>query len=83
MLAERRLYVDFAGEAPAIDIAGVKVLARDGRSLELAFDPRSSPRPGLIGASPRAHAVDDIHVKEPAIEEVIARFYDLHGAGEA
>jgi ABC-2 type transport system ATP-binding protein len=27
--------------------------------------------------------VDDIHVEEPLIEEVIARFYDLHGAGEA
>ena len=29
------------------------------------------------------HAVDDIHVDDPAIEEVITRFYDLHDAGEA
>jgi len=29
------------------------------------------------------HDVEDIHVDEPAIEEVIARFYDMHDAGEA
>jgi ABC-2 type transport system ATP-binding protein len=29
------------------------------------------------------YPVYDPHVEEPAIEEVIARFYDLHGANEA
>ena len=28
------------------------------------------------------HAVEDIRVDEPAIEEVITRFYQLHGADE-
>ena len=83
VFAERRLFVDFAGEAPMLDMPGVSVLARDGRSLELAFDPKVVAAPQLIGAIAAAHAVDDIHVMEPAIEEVIARFYDLHGAAEA
>ena len=83
VFAERRLYVDFAGEAPMLDLPGVTVIARDGRSLELAFDPKVVTAPQLIGAIAAAHPVDDIHVMEPAIEEVIARFYDLHGAGEA
>ncbi len=39
--------------------------------------------PALIARIAAAHAVDDIHVEQPAIEEVIARFYDRHGAGEA
>lgn len=83
VLRERRLFVDFAGDAPAIDLPGVEVRARDGRSLELAFDPAELPAPRLIAAITADYAVEDIHVEQPAIEEVIARFYDLHGAGEA
>ena len=82
-LAERRLHVDFAGEAPELRLPGVTVRARAGRSLELAFDPAVTPAPGLIATIAAAHAVEDVHVEEPAIEEVIARFYDLHEAGEA
>jgi ABC-2 type transport system ATP-binding protein len=82
VLAERRLYVEFAGEAPALAIPGVVERARAGPSLELAFNPAEIPAPVLIARITAEHAVDDIHVDEPAIEEVIARFYDLHGAGE-
>ena len=83
VLAERRLFVDFAGEAPLLELPGVSVVARDGRQLELAFDPRATPAPELIARIVGEHRVDDIHVEEPLIEEVIARFYDLHGASEA
>jgi ABC-2 type transport system ATP-binding protein len=83
VLAERRLFVDFAGEAPALEMAEVRVVNRDGQRLELAFDPRRVTAPDLIARIVAAHPVDDIHVEEPLIEEVIARFYDLHGAGEA
>ena len=44
---------------------------------------------GQVGAAQHrtpivaAHPVDDIHVEEPLIEEVIARFYDLHGAADS
>jgi ABC-2 type transport system ATP-binding protein len=82
VLAERRLFVDFAGAAPAFEDADVRVVNRDGRQLELAFDPRRIAAPVLIARIAAAHPVDDIHVEEPLIEEVIARFYDLHGAGE-
>jgi ABC-2 type transport system ATP-binding protein len=58
-------------------------VARDGRRLELAFDPRRVAAPDLIARIVAAHPVDDIHVAEPLIEEVIARFYEKHGAGEA
>jgi ABC-2 type transport system ATP-binding protein len=83
VLAERRLHIDFAGRAPALDMPGVTVRARTERSLELAFDPTKIPAPKLIAAITTQHAVDDIHVDEPAIEEVITRFYDLHDASEA
>ncbi|WP_421931022.1 ABC transporter ATP-binding protein [Phenylobacterium sp.] len=83
VLAERRLFVDFADDAPALDLPGVEVRKRDGRSLELAFNPSLTSAPALIAAITARHAVEDIHVEQPAIEEVIARFYDLHGANEA
>jgi ABC-2 type transport system ATP-binding protein len=82
-LAERRLFVDFADEAPALDWPQVRLVARQGRQLELAFDPAVTPAAALIARIVAAHPVDDIHVEEPLIEEVIARFYERHGAGEA
>ena len=82
-LAERRVYIEFAEDAPELVLAGVEVRARDGRSLELAFDPAKTSAPALIARIAAEHAVADIHVEQPAIEEVIARFYDRHGAGEA
>ncbi len=81
-LAERRVFVDFVGEAPELALPGVEVRAREGRSLELAFDPTKTSAPALIAAITANHAVEDIHVEQPAIEEVIARFYDRHGAVE-
>jgi ABC-2 type transport system ATP-binding protein len=83
VLAERRLFVDFAEEAPQLELPDVRVVSRDGRQLELAFDPRVLSAPDLIARIVAAHRVDDIHVEEPLIEEVIARFYEQHGAGEA
>ncbi|HEY2709269.1 MAG TPA: ABC transporter ATP-binding protein [Caulobacteraceae bacterium] len=82
VLAERRLFIDFAEDAPALEMAEVREVARDGRRLELAFDPRRIAAPDLIARIVASHGVDDIHVEEPLIEEVIARFYDLHGANE-
>jgi ABC-2 type transport system ATP-binding protein len=82
-LAERRLHIDFAGPAPEIAMPGVTVRDRGERSLELAFDPADIPTPKLIAAIATQHAVEDIHVDEVPIEEVIARFYDLHDASEA
>jgi len=82
-LADRRLVVDFAGEAPEVSIDGAQLLRREGRSVELAFDPRVISAPALIARIAAEHAVEDIRVEQPAIEEVIARFYHLHGAAEA
>ena len=83
ILAERRLCIDFAGPAPAFEMPGVTVRTRTERSLELAFDPARIPTAHLIAAIATEHAVEDIHVDEPAIEEVITRFYALHDAHEA
>jgi ABC-2 type transport system ATP-binding protein len=83
VFAERRLHIDFAGPVPDIEMRGVTVRSRDERSLELAFNPADIAAPQLIAAIAAQHAVEDIHVDEVAIEEVIARFYAMHDAHEA
>ncbi|MET3513694.1 ABC-2 type transport system ATP-binding protein [Pseudacidovorax sp. 1753] len=84
VLAERRLVVDFAGTPPdGTELAGTPVAAREGRTLVLRFDPQQTPAADLIARIAAAHAVEDIRIESPSIEEVIARFYALHGAAEA
>jgi ABC-2 type transport system ATP-binding protein len=83
VLGERRLHIEFAGPVPEVEIRGVTIRSRAERSLELAFDPAAVPTPQLIAAIATRHAVEDIHVDEVPIEEVITRFYELHDASEA
>jgi len=82
ILAERRLHVEFNGPAPELTLPGVEMRKRDGAKVELAFDPRATSASALVAAIAASHDVRDIHVEEPLIEEVIARFYALHGAQE-
>jgi len=83
VFTERRLFADFAGDAPQIDIPGAVVRNREGNSIELAFDPAVISVPQLIDHITAKNELADIRVEEPQIEEVIARFYDIHGASEA
>ena len=83
VLAERRVVVDFAGPVPqCLALPGVTVQERDGQRLVLAFDPAVMPAPALIAQVAAAHAVEDIRLEAMPIEEVITRFYALHGANE-
>jgi ABC-2 type transport system ATP-binding protein len=79
---ERRLVVDFVGETPNLAVDGAKLVAREGRSQTLAFDPRRIAPHRLISQITAAHEVEDLRLEEPPIEEVVARFYALHGADE-
>jgi ABC-2 type transport system ATP-binding protein len=82
-LGERRLIVDFTEEVGNIDIEGVTVLARTGRRIELAFDPRVMTAHSLISRITADHRINDLSIEEPTIEELIAKFYTSHGAVEA
>jgi ABC-2 type transport system ATP-binding protein len=83
VLGERRLIVDYAGDDASGDIEGAAVKSRDGRTVEYAFDPSKIAAHTLIARVAAAHEVADIRVEDPKIEEVIARFYALHGAVDA
>ncbi len=83
VLGERRLIVDFATDVGEVAVEGASIRARDGRTIEFAFDPARTAAHTLIANIARAHDVVDIRVDDPKIEEVIARFYTLHGAVES
>jgi ABC-2 type transport system ATP-binding protein len=84
-LAERRLRVQLAGDVEplmTLDVPGAVIRRREGRSAELSFDPRVVPAHTLIAAVTARFDVEDVHLEEPPIEEVIARFYEAHALGE-
>jgi ABC-2 type transport system ATP-binding protein len=80
---DRRLIVEFAEPVEDLSLAGARLLSREGLAAEYAFDPRTTPSHVLINMITAAHAVADIRIEDPKIEEVIARFYAAHGATEA
>jgi ABC-2 type transport system ATP-binding protein len=77
-LAERRLWVHLAGDGDVADVPGTTVRRRQGRSVELAFDPRATSAHQLIAYVAARFDVEDVHLEEPPIEEVIAHFYAQH-----
>src|SRR5678810_546990 len=77
-LAERRLWVHLVRDVTAMTVPGAVVRRRQGRSVELAFDPRTTSAHQLIAQIAALFDVEDVHLEEPPIEEVIARFYAQH-----
>jgi ABC-2 type transport system ATP-binding protein len=83
VLGERRLIVDFTDEVGDLAIEGAEVRSRNGRTVEFGFDRAKTAAHTLIARVAATHEVADMRVEDPKIEEVIARFYALHGAVDA
>ncbi|MBV9330292.1 MAG: ABC transporter ATP-binding protein [Alphaproteobacteria bacterium] len=83
VLNERRLMVELGQDVSEVRIEGARLIAREGRTLTFSFDPEDIPARALIDRIASAYEVEDIRIQDAAIEEVIARFYALHGATEA
>jgi ABC-2 type transport system ATP-binding protein len=72
---ERRLIVDLEDATADLNLPGTRVVAREGHRVQLSFDPRVTPAAELIGRITRQHAVRDLFVENPPIEEIVARLY--------
>ncbi|TKA13439.1 ABC transporter ATP-binding protein [Actinacidiphila oryziradicis] len=72
--SERTLVVDFERELPPVAVAGVRCVRVDGPRQWLAFPATASAAPVVAEVAARFPLVD-LSVREPAIEEVIARMY--------
>ncbi|MDH6577104.1 ATP-binding cassette domain-containing protein [Kitasatospora sp. MAP5-34] len=72
--SERTLVVDLAEACPAIAVPGARVVKVEGPRQWLAFPAQDSAAP-IVAAVAARYPLVDLSVREPAIEDVIARMY--------
>lgn len=72
---ERWLTVDLQNPAEALEDPDARVIQRDGGRVCLAFDPEVVTPAALISRITVRHAVLDLFVQSPPIEEIVARIY--------
>jgi ABC-2 type transport system ATP-binding protein len=82
VLRERRLTLDLVDEHEHVTDPAVRSIGRDGARVRLAFDPAEVSTTVLISRLTARHAVRDLFVENPPIEEVIARLYIENGENE-
>jgi ABC-2 type transport system ATP-binding protein len=72
---ERRLIIDLENADEAVDDPDASVLEREGHRVTLGFDPQAVAPAALIARLTAKHAIRDLFVQNPPIEEIIARIY--------
>ena len=72
---ERRLIVDLFDEDGEINDPDAEVITREGARITLRFDPEEVAPAELIARIAADHAIRDLFVENPPIEEIIARLY--------
>ncbi|MGW0734128.1 ABC transporter ATP-binding protein [Streptomyces sp. NPDC002851] len=72
--SERTLVVDLEHELPAIEADGARVVRVEGPRQWLAFPASASAAP-IVTALASSYPVVDLSVREPDIEDVIAKMY--------
>lgn len=73
---ERRVKVELATAGDSISLEGLKVLAQHNNVVHLAFDPTLVTTTQIIQRISSAHAVKDLFIENPPIEELIAQLYE-------
>jgi len=72
---ERWLTVDLAEEGEEVTDPDATVIRHDGHRVHLRFDPQRVSAADLIARVTAKHAIRDLFVQNPPIEEIVARFY--------
>lgn len=72
---ERRLIVDLEMEHDTISDPEALIIKQEGHRVWLSFNPLKTPTPKLIARITSRHAIRDLYVENPPIEEIIAKLY--------
>lgn len=75
MFPERRLVVDLLNEHDSISDPEAALIKQEGHRVWLSFNPIITATPELISRVASKHAIRDLYIENPPIEEIIARFY--------
>jgi ABC-2 type transport system ATP-binding protein len=76
---ERWLIVDLVDEREAVADPEAVVMEREGHRVSLRFDPARVGTADLIRRVTANHAIRDLFVQNPPIEEIVARLYGRNG----
>lgn len=75
MSPERRLIVDLIKENDTVSDPHAVLVKQEGHRVWLSFNPTVTTTTELISRITSRHAISDLYVENPPIEEIIARFY--------
>lgn len=75
----RRITVELERDAP-LQIEGARLVEQRGRRAVLDFDPAKLAPAELLARITAQHAIRDLLLEDPPIEELVARLYDDPGA---
>lgn len=73
--SRRYLRIDLKGDEFKFAARGVNLLAQEGRTVTLAFDPLQISAASLIRQITADYDVEDLFVENPPIEEIVAELY--------
>jgi ABC-2 type transport system ATP-binding protein len=74
--SERRLIVDLVEDAAQFVEPDATLIRREDHRVHLSFDPTRVPAAELISRIAARHAIRDLTVQNPPIEEIIAHLYE-------
>lgn len=72
---ERRLIVDLENESDTICDAHSVLIKQEGHRIWLSYNPELTSTTELISRITTQHAIRDLYVENPPIEEIIAKLY--------
>ncbi|MBN2088363.1 ATP-binding cassette domain-containing protein [candidate division KSB1 bacterium] len=78
--SERRLIIDLTDENESIQDPDAVLIQQEGHRVYLRYDPAKIATAKLIARIIRQHAIRDLTVENPPIEEIVARLYQEAGA---
>jgi ABC-2 type transport system ATP-binding protein len=75
ILPERRLIVDLLNQHDTVHDSSAVLIKQEGHRVWLSFNPTVVSTPELIRRITSNHAITDLYVENPPIEEIIAELY--------
>lgn len=79
---ERQLVVDLAEDYERVELAGARLVGREGRKATFAFTPNGNGVAPIIEELSRRYRWEDISLREPDVEGTIRRIYERWERGE-
>lgn len=72
---ERRLIVDLEKEGDIVSDEEAHVIKQERHRVWLSYNPTVTATPELISRITKKHAIEDLYIENPPIEEIIAKLY--------